>query len=68
MKQLKLSWPAYDPKIESVTERQEKRGYSIEQVVGDTGYKPGDFLTVAHVRDLCEMTGVWKITMVKRAD
>lgn len=39
--------------------------YQVAQVEQSTDFKPGQMLEEASVKDLCEMTGMWKI-IVKR--
>ena len=39
------------------------RPYRVKKVVGSTSYSPGAILTKAEVDDLCEMTGIWTVTI-----
>jgi hypothetical protein len=66
LKQLKLRYPAYDPAMTNIIERSLPKniGYVIEQVIGDVNYKPGQFLSQQHVRELCR-SSKWKIIMEK---
>lgn len=40
--------------------------YQVAQVEQSTEFKPGEFLDEARVKDLCEMTGVWRV-IIKRS-
>lgn len=37
--------------------------YQVESVVGSVIYTPGQMLTKAEVKDLCEFRGQWVVTM-----
>ena len=39
------------------------RAYRVKKVVGSTSYSPGDLLGKDSVDDLCEMTGIWTVTI-----
>lgn len=42
--------------------------YRVSQVEQDTTYKPGQALCEAEVKDLCQMTGKWKIVVKHNKD
>jgi len=67
--QLKLSFPHYNEQVD-LAERHDRKNllYRVEEVVGSVQYVPGDKLTRDEVSDLCEMTGRFKIIVLKRKD
>jgi hypothetical protein len=68
IKQLRLAWPAYDPKLPGIERSYpDNMGYEVVSVTGSVAYKPGQFVSQAEASDLCEMTGVWRVTMVPRS-
>ncbi len=40
--------------------------WMVLQVIGSTAHNPGDFLTKPCVEDLCQMTGMWEVTIVQQ--
>lgn len=54
MKTLTLTYP-------HTSNKHAGNDYRVSQVEQDVGFKPGQFLDEAMVKDLCEMTGIWKV-------
>lgn len=58
MKVLTLTYPHLSPDHAG-------HDYLVVQVEQDIQYKPGQLLNLAAVKDLCEMTGIWRV-IIKR--
>jgi hypothetical protein len=42
--------------------------YRVQQVEQSVEYKPGQMLEEAVVKDLCEMTGMWKVVIKRNVE
>jgi hypothetical protein len=57
MKVLTLTFP------HPLLDREGIEHYKVVQVEQDVSIDVGSYLTKAYVRDLCEMTGTWKVVI-----
>jgi hypothetical protein len=67
---LKLDYPHYDPDLTNIVERNQPKNllYRVAQVTGSVDYVPGQLLKRDAVKDLCAMTGKFKIIVDGRKD
>lgn len=42
--------------------------YCVVQVEQDTTYKPGQMLDEAVVKDLCDLSGIWKVVIKRNVE
>jgi hypothetical protein len=57
-RKMTLTYPHIDPQSSTGGSQ-----YRVDTIAGSTVYKPGQMLCELEVKDLCEQSGKWTITM-----